>query len=218
MDEKQSLAVRFLHPASDTANFGCFSYINALFAAKSVVNEVFFMQKRIRIFGSLKVLCSAAILTALSVIIAYICKFFTITPYLRVTFENLPIIFSGYYFGPVVGMCVGGASDFLNTAVSQYGIGGINPIITLGASCVGFMAGLKYFSKPVLRLATAVSLSHLLGNIIVKSAGLMIYYSYPIVAVLPRIPLYVVIGIIEFILLYFVTKSNSIKKAMGERS
>lgn len=172
------------------------------------------MQKKIKLFGNLRVLCAAAILTALAVAIAYVCKFMTFGS-IRITFENLPIILSGYLYGPVVGMLVGLASDLLNTAVSQYGIGGINPIITLGAATVGFMSGLRYSKKPVIRLGTAVGQAHIFGNMIIKSIGLMVMYSYPLAAVLPRIPLYIIIGIIEFTLLYFITRSNALKKVMG---
>ena len=177
------------------------------------------MQKRrIKLFGSLKVLCSASILTALAVVIAYLCKFLTITPTIRITFENLPVILSGYLFGPFVGLATGLCADLLNTAVSQYGIGGINPIITLGASMVGFFAGLPYSKKPKLRLFFAVSYAHIIGNIIIKSSGFMIYSGIPLAGVLLRIPLYIIIGALEFVLLFFITKSKALTKAMGGRN
>lgn len=92
------------------------------------------------LFVNIRVLCTVALLTACATAIAYICKSFTITPYLRVTFENLPLILAGYLFGPWAGLAAGLASDFLNTAVT-YGLGQLNPIITLGAGVVGFTAG-----------------------------------------------------------------------------
>ena len=174
--------------------------------------------KKIKMFGSLKVLCSSAILTALAVVIAYLCKFLTLTPTIRITFENLPIILCGYLFGPFTGLACGLCADLLNTAVSQYGIGGINPIITLGAASVGFFAGFSYSKKPKLRLFFAVFISHITGNILIKSAGLMIYYGTPIIGVLPRLPLYIAIASIEFILLLFITKSKGLTKAMGGRN
>ncbi|MBE6686203.1 MAG: folate family ECF transporter S component [Ruminococcaceae bacterium] len=175
-------------------------------------------KKKIRLFGTLKVLCSAAILTALAVVTAYLCKMLTITPSIRITFENLPIILSGYLFGPVTGFATGVCADLLNTAVSQYGIGGINPIITLGAGAVGFFAGLPYSKNHKLRLPAAVALSHITGNMIIKSAGLMLYYSLPLAGVLPRLPLYAVIGAVEYLLLYFITKSTALRRAMGGRN
>ncbi|MBE6573024.1 MAG: folate family ECF transporter S component [Ruminococcaceae bacterium] len=175
------------------------------------------MKRKIKLFGNMKVLCTAAILTALAVVIAYLCKFMTFGS-IRITFENLPIILSGYLFGPWVGLIVGLASDLLNTAVSQYGIGGINPIITLGAATVGFMAGLPYSKKNGLRLGIGVVLAHILGNMIIKSIGLKVFYSYPLVALLPRVPLYAVIGIIEFFLLYFITRSSALTRAMGGKN
>ena len=177
-------------------------------------------QKKVGLFGSVRVLCNAAILTAVAVVIAYVCKFFTIGTSIRITFENLPIILAGYVYGPWVGLAVGGCADFINTAVSQYGLGGLNPILTLGAASVGLMSGI--FSrvipkgKPDLRLVLSVASAHIVGNMLIKSAGLMIWYGTPIISVLPRIPLYTLIGAVEFVLLRVITRSSAMKKAMGE--
>ncbi|MBR5514852.1 MAG: folate family ECF transporter S component [Clostridia bacterium] len=176
------------------------------------------MQKNnIRLFGTLKVLCSAAILTALTVVIAYLCKFLTVTDQIRITFENLPIILCGYLFGPFVGLATGLCADLLSASLF-YGVGGINPIITLGAGAVGFFAGIPYVKKPKLRLFFAVALAHIIGNMIIKSAGFIIYYGTPFVGVLPRIPIYAVIAATEFVLLWFITKSKALAKAMGGKN
>ena len=85
-------------------------------------------QKRTPAFTA-RALCSVAILTALTVVIAYLCKFLTITPTVRVTFENLPIILAGFAYGPVAGFMTGAAADLISTMISQFG-GQINPILT----------------------------------------------------------------------------------------
>ncbi len=166
----------------------------------------------------IRILSTAAVLCALAVGIAALCKSFTIPPNLRVTFENLPIILAGYLFGPLTGFAVGLITDLI-TALAFYG-GGMNPIITLGAGCVGLFAGLfsKIFAKrkPKVRLAASVSAAHITGNMLVKSAGLMIWYGSPFIAVLPRVVLYIAIGIIEFILLKLLLSSKGIKKALGD--
>lgn len=168
-----------------------------------------------------KTLCACALLVASAVVIGYICKMFLTFGALRVTFENLPIIISGIFFGPLAGFMTGICSDLVSTAVSQYGIGGINPIITLGAGAVGLVSGLickkrRDTSPKTPMLLLAVLLSHVIGNMIIKSAGLMLYYSYTIPAVLPRIPLYVMIAAVEFTILYILCRSRGFCKTIGK--
>lgn len=170
------------------------------------------------LFLSVRELCAVALLTACATAIAYICKSFTITPYLRVTFENLPLILTGYLFGPWAGLVAGLTSDFLNTLVT-YGLGQLNPILTLGAGVVGFTAGAvsRWIipKKGTVQLAVSVAAAHVAGNMIVKSVGLMIYFSYPILLVLPRIPLYICIGTIEFFFLYVLLRNKGVQKMLG---
>ena len=75
---------------------------------------------RIPLFKSLKALCLAAMLTAMSVVIGIFCK--NLLNFgdglFRVTFENLPIIISGITFGPIVGALVGAGSDLLSYLLS----------------------------------------------------------------------------------------------------
>lgn len=177
------------------------------------------MKKNIRIFSNVRMLCIAATLTAATVVIAYLCKFLT-TPdgNLRITFENLPVIFAGFLFGPWVGLAVGLCADLLS-ALIFYGAGGINPIITLGAGCVGLMSGIMSklpIKKTIPSLALSVSAAHITGNMLIKSAGLMIWYGSPFISVLPRIPLYTIIGSVEFLILLPIVKSSAIKRITGD--
>ncbi len=176
------------------------------------------MQKKISLFGSVKVLCAAAILCALTTIIAFICKSFTIAPFLRVSFENLPIIFSGYIFGPLVGFAVGVCADLISGLV-VYG-GGWLPGITLGAGCVGLFAGLISkllpLKKEYIKLGFSVLIPHIIGNMLIKSATFMIAYGTPIVQLWMRIPLYVVIAIIEYFLLVVITKNTIVRKMISK--
>ena len=167
-----------------------------------------------------KTLCACALLVAATVVIGYICKMFLTFGAVRVTFENLPIMISGIFFGPLAGFMTGITADLVSTAVSQYGIGGINPIITLGAGAVGFVSGLISYKRKEVRPKTyiitcAVYLSHIIGNMIIKSVGLMVYFGYTLPAVLPRIPLYFVIGTIELIIIYILCRSKGFCKTVG---
>ena len=175
------------------------------------------MKKKNKKSNALRMICACALLCAAAVSIAYICKFMTFGS-IRVTFENLPIILAGIFFGPVAGFATGVCADLVSTAVSFYGLAGINPIITAGAGAVGFFSGLMFrlpaFKKVPLKAAAAVLCAHSVGNMIIKSIGLMVYYSYSVPMVLPRIPLYLVIGAVEYIIILILIKNRGINKAV----
>ena len=78
-----------------------------------------------------------ALFIALSIIFG---KFlaFNITSSLRISFENLPILFAGIIFGPISGGVVGLVADITGCIAVGYSI---NPLITLGAVSVGFVSG-----------------------------------------------------------------------------
>ena len=176
-------------------------------------------QKKGKLFAKVKILCACAILSAAAVTIAYVCKFMTLGS-IRINFENIPIIFAGIFFGPVAGFATGVCADLISTAFSQYGIGGINPLITLGAGVIGLTAGFVFRIKPLnkkhgLRLTLSVFSAHVIGNMIIKSIALMIYFSYPLPAVLPRIPLYTVIALIELTAISVLMKSKGMQNAIN---
>lgn len=177
------------------------------------------MKRKSKKGNALRTLCACALLCAAAVSIAYVCKFMTFGS-IRVTFENLPIIMAGIFFGPVAGLVTGLCADLVSTAVSFYGLGGLNPIITLGAGAVGFFSGLMFrapFVKKVpLKSALAVLSAHVVGNMLLKSIGLMVYYPYSIPMVLPRIPLYLAIGAVEYIIILILIKNKGISKAVGK--
>ena len=81
--------------------------------------EVFYMQKQ-KGLRNVRVLATAAMLGALSVVIGIFCKNFLNfgNGLFRVTFENFPIILSGILFGPAVGASVGIISDMVSYFLS----------------------------------------------------------------------------------------------------
>lgn len=178
------------------------------------------MEKRaVKPLWSVRVLCAVGLLSGVAVVLAYICKSFTLTPYLRITFENLPIILCGYLFGPLAGAFCGGVSDVVNTALSAYGFAGMNPLITLGSAATGFTAGAVsrwiFRREGKLPLLCAAGGAHFVGNILVKSAAMMIWWCAPVPALLPRIPLYIGIAAVEYFLLYILLENRGIQKAIG---
>jgi len=177
----------------------------------------FFMKKqttKIAIFGSAKKMAMAAMLTAMSVVIGIFCKtFFNFGGGLfRVTFENLPILMSGIMFGPIVGGLVGATTDIISYFLSPQ-IYAINPVVTVGAASMGLVSGLlaKYvFSKKgYARLIFPSLIAHLLGSMIIKSIGLYQFYG---VAVLWRVPLYLVIAPLEIFVLCLMYRHHVVQR------
>ena len=172
--------------------------------------------KRSAVFSSVRALTIAALLTAMSMVIGIFCK-----NYLnfggglfRVTFENLPIILSGILFGPIVGGIVGAATDLISYFLSSQ-IYPPNLIVTFGAMSVGFVSGL--FSRYVVKkpsysqIIVSGMAAHIVGSMIIKSAGLFVFYGH---AVLWRIPLYLGIAPIEIMLICMLHKNNAFRKIL----
>ena len=71
-------------------------------------------RRRVALFGSVQGLCFAAILAAMSLILG---KFLQIPnpfqEFIRISFENLPVMLAGIAMGPVVGALVGTVADLL---------------------------------------------------------------------------------------------------------
>lgn len=146
-----------------------------------------------------KIMVRLALFAAISIVLG---KFLQIPigESIRISFENLSLIFAGYLYGPVAGILCAVVADLLGCLLKAYTV---NPIITLGAAVIGLLAGL-FGKKGVLKtpnLALAVATAHISGSMIIKSIGLHIYYATPWVGLLPRIPIYLVVGITEYMLI-----------------
>ncbi len=168
---------------------------------------------QIRLFGNIRVLIIAALLIAMSVVFGKVLSF-TLGP-LRISFENLPVLMAGIFFGPVIGMFVGAAADIIGCLIVGYAI---NPIITAGAVCIGLVSGLMYhlpvWKKQSVRIVLSVLTAHVIGSMIVKSVGLMVYAGYPIESVALRIPLYLGITIIESIVLLILLRNRAFSREL----
>lgn len=167
------------------------------------------------LLGNTKVLMISALFIAMSMVLGKVLSF-TMGPF-RISFENLTILMSGILFGPIIGLLIGAVSDIIGCIIVGYTI---NPIITAGAASIGFIAGLAsfYFSKGNLKtnLLVSVGLAHIIGSMIIKSIGMMVYFSFPIGAVLLRIPLYVIIGGVEFYIIYLLLSNKSFRKQLDK--
>ena len=158
-------------------------------------------KSEIRLFGSTRVLIISALLASMSIVLG---KFLQIPigDSIRLSFENLPILMSGIFFGPFIGAVTGAAADIIGCIMKGYAI---NPVITCGAACIGFASGAVYrlFFKHsgMVRVLVSVMSAHILGSMIVKSAGMMLYFHTPMSVILWRIPIYLIIGTAETVII-----------------
>ena len=157
----------------------------------------------------LRVLLLMSLFMALSIVFG---KFlaFNLGEMLRISFENLPILFAGLTLGPVAGVTVAVGADLLGCLLVGYAI---NPIVTLGAATIGCCAGLVGIltrKLPLsLRVIFTVLFAHLVGSVCVKTAGLAAFYgvSYPVL-LLWRTLNYLLVGTAEGILLFVLLRST----------
>lgn len=178
-------------------------------------------QAKMPIFHTLQGLCFAAILAAMSIVLG---KFLQIPnpfqEFIRISFENLPVILAGLTLGPIAGALVGTVADLIGCLLYGYTI---NPIITLGAASVGFVSGFManyIIKKPlVLKVIVSVSFAHIIGSVLIKSAGLAAWYlaTYELgywEFVAWRLLNYVLIGIAEGVIIYLLYKNRAFKKQL----
>ena len=159
--------------------------------------------------SSLKLTVLLSAVSAIGIILGKLLAF-NVTDFMRFSLENVTIIFTGIVLGPAWGAAVGAVQDLVGCLVVGYAI---NPIITLGCAATGAVSGLVHglplkLSR-VPRLSLSVFTSHLIGSVLIKSAGLAIFYSLPLGITLAWRSLnYVIVGTAEVIVLHFLLKSK----------
>ena len=172
-------------------------------------------QKHLR--SNLRLIAVSAFLAALSIICG---KYLALSlgGVLRFSFENLPILLSGMMFGPVAGALVGAVADLVGCLMVGYTV---NPLVTLGAVCVGVLGGLLFRLTKKLPLlwqtCITVILAHLVASVIIKTVGLAAYYDMPFyVLLLYRLLNYAIVGVAEWLLLYTVLKNKALRRRFEE--
>ena len=165
----------------------------------------------IMVFGNLRVLCFAAMLAAMSVIIAYLAKLLFGPGPLRVTFENLPIIFGGVSFGPFVGAMIAVVADLCSCLLSGQAP---NPLILVGSVSIGLVSGIlgsyvfrgrRYISALCIELFT-----HVIGSMILKTLALRFYFHFGWAVLVLRFPVYTAVIVAESYLLYLLFRSRQL--------
>lgn len=181
--------------------------------------------KRWPVFGSLQGLCFAGILSAMSIILG---KFLQIPnpfqDFIRISFENLPIIIAGISLGPIAAALVGTVADLIGCILYGYSI---NPIITVGAASVGLVSGFisNFVLKKPLSLKVIIStvLAHIVGSVLIKSAGLAVWYlsKYELgywEFVAWRLLNYVLVATAECVIIYLLLKNPAFQKQIERMS
>ncbi|MBE6690631.1 MAG: folate family ECF transporter S component [Ruminococcaceae bacterium] len=181
-------------------------------------NAPFSLGRRLRrdlaVFGNLRVLCLAAMLAAMGVVLGYLAKLLFGTGPLRITFENLPIIFGGITFGPFMGAMIAVISDLCSCLFSGQGP---NPLIAVGSVSIGFFSG--FFGNYLFRrrrffhLFLVEELTHLIGSVTIKSLALYTMgYAWPLL--LPRLPIYIAIACCEAAMLRVLLQSRHLNELL----
>ncbi|MCR5601152.1 MAG: folate family ECF transporter S component [Ruminococcus sp.] len=170
------------------------------------------VKQNIRFFGSTKVLIVAALLVAMSIVLG---KFAAINigNSIRIGFGGLPIQMAGIFFGPVIGGAVGLVADVIGCILKGYAI---NPIITIGSTCIGLFSGLAYHfalkgMKKVLlpKIAISTVIGHTVGSMTITSIGLYAYYRTPFETLILRVPIYLITAAIETAIIYLMLKNRA---------
>ena len=181
---------------------------------KNFLSQSYSLKGELNLFKNTRVLVCAGLFIALSIILGKYLAFNFLQSF-RISFENLTILIAGIFFGPLTGMVVGIGADFIGCILVGYSI---NPVIMLGAAMIGLISGIfsRYvkIKNPALKLAVSVGGAHITGSMIIKSIGVYMYYGQPLPVVMLRIPLYIVIGFIEFYIIYLLFRNKSFSKEL----
>ena len=96
-------------------------------------------------------------------------------------------------------MLVGVVADLLGCVLYGYAV---NPLVTVGAACIGLLAGVGGIVLRRLpltwRVVLTTTVAHLIGSVLVKTLGLAQYYSMPLLPLMGwRLLNYVIVGVAE---------------------
>lgn len=166
----------------------------------------------------LRKLCLCAMFLAMSIVIGYLCKsiFSSVDGLFRISFDTLPVIIVAILFGPVWGGVVGACSDLLTYLITPQAFAPI-PLVTVGYAMIGIVAGVvaRFVVKKTgnLQIILAGGLGHLVGSMIFKVIGLFSIYGW---LVLIRIPIYLVVGAIEVLIICLLFKNKAFRRVVQE--
>ena len=158
-----------------------------------------------------------ALLSAMSIVLGKLLAV-NIGEVIRISFENLPILFAALALGPIAGAVVALVADLVGCLLVGYAI---NPMVTLGAVTIGAVSGAVMKLLPSrlpewARVSVSVAAAHVLGSVVIKSVGLSVFYSMPLgVLMLWRLLNYLLVGGAESLLLTFLLKNRGVRVAIS---
>lgn len=168
--------------------------------------------RRIKLFGSVKILVFAAMLCAISGVMKFIAPSGDTW---RISLENFPIVFGGVLLGPIIGGAVGIAADLLGCLFRGYAI---NPLITAASMSVGIISGLSFKlfkNKGVFAIAVSTFLAHIIANVIIKTFVLHSMFGTPILVLFAeRIVTYLITATAESAVIIVLLKNKAIKNGL----
>ncbi len=162
-----------------------------------------------------RTLVSSALLSAMSIVFARLLVIW-ITPSVRISFGNIPIMMAGIMFGPVAGILVGAVADTVGAAfLSPYGW---YAPLTVGPMLAGLIPALlrsQILRKTnYLRVLRTVLLTNVISSMAYTTWVLSGYNGTPIGALLAaRIPLYTCISFVEAVVILLLIKSPLMRAA-----
>ncbi len=167
----------------------------------------------IRLFGNLRVMTISALFCAMSIVFG---KYLAInvTDNIRLSFENLPILMAGMFFGPIIGGMVGLVADLLGCLMVGYTP---IPLVMVGATTVGVVSGcMAWYVYPrqlqalgSLRVYVPVFVAHVIGSVLIKSVGLSHFYASPLPITLGwRAVTYLILGIAEGLIILLLMRNK----------
>lgn len=171
-------------------------------------------RRDLAVFADLHALCFAAMLAAMSVVLGIVAKLIFGEGPIRITFENLPVIFGGITFGPFMGAAIALVADLTNCL---YAGQAPYPLIAVGSFAIGLLSGIvgRYLfrRRGYLSLLLTELTVHTVGSVLIKSYALYtLGYGWPLL--LLRIPIYLTVSVLEALVLHALFKSTHLTKLL----
>ena len=157
-----------------------------------------------------KSLVAASLLSAVSIILSRFCVIY-FTDSLRLSFGNIPILITGFLFGPVAGALVGAVTDILGSALFS-GFGWYPPL-TVTPVLIGLTAGLfrplVMKNRRFLPILGSTLTANGLGTILWSTFALSRLYGTPFLSLAAvRVPFYIAVAALEAGAIFGLFKAN----------
>lgn len=158
----------------------------------------------------MRVLVTLALLVAINIILTRLFVVY-LTDFARLDLGNVPILLSGFLFGPLAGALTGGVADVLGAIISGRGW---YPPLTVGPLLMGLIPGLLQFwfrkAPTLLRMAMIVILAEVTASVLWKTYWLSTLYGISYSAcLLARLPAIIPLAIVEILFVYILYKRLS---------